>query len=105
MTAGFVGQLRDHAGEVVGNLANRLVREHLRVRLRLLDRLRVVRPARRERGVAGLLEQRGPPIPAAREQPQAVDEHDRCLAGAVGLVDLLLLVLGERAGHAVLQCV
>ena len=46
MTAGLLSQLADHLGEVVGDLADRLAREHLGVRVGLLDRLRVVGPAR-----------------------------------------------------------
>src|SRR5258705_136149 len=57
-------QPADHAGEVVGHLADRLAREDLRVRVRLLHGLGIVGPAGRQGRVAGLLEERGPAIPA-----------------------------------------
>ena len=76
MTTGLLVELADDLVEVVGDLADGLVGEHLGVGVGLLDGLGVVRPARRERGVAGLLEERRPAIPAARQQPEAVDEDD-----------------------------
>ena len=96
MTTGFLSSLRDDLVEVVGDLADGLVGEHLGVRVGLLDRLGVVGPAGRQRRVAGLLEDRRPAVPAARQQPQAVDEHDRLQAGRVRARDLLGLVLGDR---------
>ena len=42
-------ELADDLVEVVGDLADRLVREHLGVRVGLVDRLGIVGPARRER--------------------------------------------------------
>lgn len=44
---------------------------------------------------AGFLEDRGPAIPAARQQPEAVNEHDRRPSRGVGVLDLLPFVLGE----------
>jgi hypothetical protein len=52
--------------------------------------------ARRRSGRAVLLEQRRPPVPAARQQPQAVDGHDRGPARLVGPLALGELVLGAR---------
>jgi hypothetical protein len=40
---------------VVGNLLQRLLGEDVRVRPRLFDRFRIVRPVRRQRRVTGLL--------------------------------------------------
>ena len=51
MTAGFFVSSPIDVREVVGDLADGLVREHLRVRLGLLDRLGVVGPARASSGV------------------------------------------------------
>jgi hypothetical protein len=70
-------QLADQAVVVIRHLRDRLVREHLRVLVGLLDGLGIVRPSGRKRRVAGLLEDRRPPIPAARQEPKAVDEHHR----------------------------
>jgi len=82
--------------EVVGDLADALVGEDLRVRLRLLDGLRIIGPARRDGDEAGLLEQRGPAVPAARQEPQPVDEDDRNASGTVRLLDLRRLVVAEH---------
>src|SRR5256885_6241204 len=49
----------------------------LRVVLGLLNGVRVIGPARGERRVALLFEQLAPVVPAAREEPEAVHEHDR----------------------------
>jgi hypothetical protein len=46
----------EHLLEVVGDVADALVREDLRMGLRLRDRVRIVRPARRHRRVPGFLE-------------------------------------------------
>jgi len=62
---------------VVRDLPDRLVGEDLRVLIRLLDGAGVIGPRRGERHIAGILEDGGPPVPAAGQQPQAVDEHDR----------------------------
>src|SRR4051794_16566849 len=61
----------------------------------LLDRVGIVRPAGRERLVAGLCERLGPAVPAARQQPQPVDEHHWRTPGRVGPRHLLL----GRLGH------
>jgi hypothetical protein len=79
--------------EVVGDLAHGLPREDLGVLLRFTDRLGVVGPAGHQCGVAGLLEHFRPVVPTARQQPQAVDEHHRRLAGCIGAIDLGALVL------------
>ena len=88
-------QPADHRGEVVGDLSDGLVGEDLGVGVGLLDRVGVVGPAGRERRVAGLLEDRRPAVPAAGQQPEAVDEDDGLQPGLVGTIDLLGLVLGD----------
>ena len=88
-------QLADHAGEVVGDLADGLAGEDLGVRVRLLDGLGIVGPTRRQRREARLLEDGDPPVPAARQQPEPVDEDDGREAGGVRPIDLL-------CGHAAL---
>ena len=98
MTAGFFVELADHVLEVVGDLADRLLGEDLRVRVRFRDRLGVVRPTGRDGGVPGCFEDAPPTVPAAREQPEPVHEHDRRLPRVVGGLDLVGFVLGE-VGH------
>jgi hypothetical protein len=49
-------QLADHLLDMLGNLSDRLLSEHLWVGARLLHGLRVVRPRRSHRRVAGLFE-------------------------------------------------
>src|SRR4051794_39610940 len=88
----------DDLFEVVRDLADALPGERVRLRIRLLDALGVVRPARRERGVSGFVVDRRPPLPAAWKQPKSVDENDWRTAGRVRLLDLLVLVLDDR-GH------
>src|ERR1700694_295307 len=56
-------QLADHFRVMVGNLSDGLTGEYLRVLVGLVHRLGVIGPSRRERRVAGLLENRGPAIP------------------------------------------
>ena len=73
-------QRLDDRRVVVGHLSDRLVGEDFGVCLGLLDGLRVVGPPGSQRGVAGVGEDGGPPVPAARKQPEAVDEDDRRLA-------------------------
>src|SRR5215217_2291464 len=94
-------ELADHLGGVVGNLLQGLPCEDLRVGAGFLDRFRVVRPRGRYTRVAVLLEQTDPVVPAARQQPEPVDEDDRRLPARVGLIDLALLALGDL-GHGVL---
>src|SRR5215212_1307203 len=84
-------ELADHLGGVVGNLLQGLPCEDLRVG----------RARGRYTGVAVLLEQTDPVVPAARQQPEPVDEDDRRLPARVGLIDLALLALGDL-GHGVL---
>src|SRR5207237_6656343 len=73
----------------------------LRVVLGLLNGVRVIWPARRERGVALLFEERAPAVPTAGEEPEAVYEHDRLQSRVVGAVDLLLFMNRENC-HVVL---
>src|SRR5690242_8526872 len=71
--------------------------------VRLGDRIRVVWPTGGESGEAGFLEQRRPSIPAARQQPESVNEHDWCRASLVCALDLLRFVIGDRR-HARWRC-
>ena len=91
-------ELADHLGGVVGNLLQGLPCEDLGVGAGFLDGFRIVRPGGRYTRVAVLLEQTDPVVPAARQQPEPMDEHDRRLAARVGLIDLALLALGDL-GH------
>src|SRR5215468_1561041 len=63
--------------------------------IRFVHRLWIIRPTGGEGGISSLLEQRGPAIPAARQEPEAVDEDHRLSTGQVGALDLLGLVLGD----------
>jgi hypothetical protein len=63
-------QLADNLLEVIRHLPDCLVGEDFRLRLRFYDRLGVVRPPRRQRNVAGILEDLRPAIPAAWQQPE-----------------------------------
>jgi hypothetical protein len=47
--------------------------------------------------VAVVLEQADPLVPAARQQPEPIDEDDRRLAARVGFIDLALLALRDSA--------
>src|SRR5215469_16618975 len=92
---------------VVGDLADPLASEYLRMRSGLIDRLGVVRPAWRQCHVAGLLEQRYPAVPARGEQPEPVNEDNGCGFRGVRALDLRSLVLsdgrlGGRDGHLLL---
>src|SRR5207302_11253689 len=82
-------QLADDGAVVVGHLSDCLVSEDLRMRLRLRHRLRMIRPPRLQCRIAGLFEKRCPTVPAAREQPETVNEHDRVQARCVCLLDLV----------------
>src|SRR4051795_9623775 len=93
-------ELADDLGGVVGKLLQSLPCEDLGVGAAFLDRFWIVRPGGRYTRVAVLLEQTDPVVPAARQQPEPVDEDDRSLAARVGLSDLALLALcdlGHRA--------
>src|SRR5438034_7046532 len=95
---GLLVELVDHLGSLVGNLLQGLLREHVGVGAGFLYRFRVVRPGGRYTRVAVLLEQTDPVVPAARQQPEPMDEDDRRLAARVGLIDLALLAIGDL-GH------
>src|SRR6202171_1336664 len=86
---GLLLQPADQAGEMVGHLADGLLGEHPGVCPGLGDGRGVIGPTRCNRRVAGLLKNRGPAVPAAREQPEAVDENDRSPAARVGTFDLV----------------
>src|SRR5437879_3807349 len=93
-------QLTDGVNVVVRDLLYLLVGKDLRVSVGLRDGLRVVGPARRERGVAVLLEQRSPAVPTTGEEPKPVHEHDGLRRRAIGTVDLLQL-MGRESCHMV----
>src|SRR5437899_10702457 len=90
-------QLADNVGVMVGHLCNRLMGEDLRMRLRLLDRRRIIRPSRRQGRVAGLREDGGPAVPTAWQQPEAMDKYHGCASARVRLSDLV----GGDAGYSV----
>ena len=91
----FCGEPGDDRLLVVGDVADALAGEHARVLLRFRHAFGIVRPARRHRRVAGLLEQLRPAIPARGEKPQAVHEHDGRTARRVGPLDLRLLLVAD----------
>src|SRR6266581_7360964 len=97
---GLARESADHGLRVAGDLADSLARKRLRPGLRVGDGLRVVGPARLHRRVACLLEQISPAVPAAREQPEPMDEHDRLLAGLVG-AGYLRRLASRRGGRHV----
>ena len=83
----FAVELVDQVLDVVGDLADTLVGENIRVGVGLGDCLGIVGPAGLNRDVAGFLEQRGPAVPARGQQP-AVHEHDWGVPGGVRALDL-----------------
>ena len=87
MIAGFFVRLRTMRSSGRRS-ADGLAREPLGMRVCLGDRLRVVGPARRDDGKAGLLEERNPLLPARRQKPEAVDEDDGRPVGGIRLLDL-----------------
>jgi hypothetical protein len=91
----FLLQGVDDLGCVIGDLLQCLLGNDLRFRAGHFNRFRIVGPVRRQRRVAGLLEEVGPVVPAARQQPQAVDEDDRRVTRGVGRLDLPILPLGN----------
>src|SRR6266852_5147903 len=76
---------------MVGHLLDRLVREDVWVGVGLGHGCGIVRPAWRERRIASLVEDLGPAVPTARQQPETMNEHNRRAARRVGLVDLLFV--------------
>src|SRR6266566_2277611 len=94
-------ELVDGIDIVIRDLLDALVGEDLRVLLGLLNAVRIIRPARRECGVAPLFEQLAPVVPTAGEEPEAMYEHDRLLSLRVGAVDLLLF-MNRQICHVVL---
>jgi hypothetical protein len=91
----FLVQGIDDLGGVVGDLLQALLGEDFRLRSGPFDRLRIVRPVRRQRRVAGLLEEVRPVGPAAWQQPEAVNEDDWSIATRVGRLELTVLPLGN----------
>jgi hypothetical protein len=83
----LLGQPADHLRRVTGHLSERLLGEDVGVGPGLLDGLWVVRSRRGNRRVPGLVEQRCPAGPAARKQPEPVDEYDRCPPARVRPLD------------------
>ena len=95
MTAGFLLQPPDHLCGVIGDLLQGLLGEDLRLRAGHFNRLGIVGPVRGHRGIARVLEQVGPAIPAARQQPEPVDEYDRRPPARVRLLDLSRFPLSD----------
>ena len=80
---------------VVGDLLHHLLRERLGVLAGLGDGVGVVGPAGREGDEPVVLEEVAPGLPAAREQPQAVHEHDRGELRRVRPLDLGAFPVGQ----------
>src|SRR5437667_330562 len=59
----------------------------LRVCVRLINRLRIVRPARRHRGIARILKHGRPALPATWQQPESMNKYDWRAAGGVGALN------------------
>src|SRR5205823_12906067 len=89
-------QLPDHIANMVCDLTDLLPGEDLWMGPRLPDGLRVVGPTGRHRREAGLLEKRGPAVPAACEQPQPVDEHNGSTPRRVRRVNLTRFASRKR---------
>jgi hypothetical protein len=71
-------ELAHHVLDVISHLPDGLVSEDLRVLVGLFHGVGIIGPSGRQSGIAGLLEDRPPAVPAVRKQPEPVDEHDRC---------------------------
>jgi hypothetical protein len=80
----FAVQGIDDLGRVIGDLLQGLAGEDVRVGPGLFNGFRVIGPVRRQRRVTGLREDVPSAGPAARQQPEAVDEDDRGVARGVG---------------------
>src|SRR5207237_5664762 len=65
------------------------------VRPGLINCLGIVGPRGGQRCISGLLEEGGPTFPAARQQPEAVDEDGRRAPRGIRLLDLLGLALSD----------
>jgi hypothetical protein len=89
----FLAQGIDDHGGVISDLLQGLLGQDARVRPGLFNRFGIVWPVRRQRRVTGLLEKVRPVGPAARQQPQAMDEDYRDVARSVGRPDLPVLPL------------
>jgi hypothetical protein len=76
MMAGLVSSFLDDLLLVGGDVADALAGENAGIFPGQFDGGRIVGPARSDRAVAGLLEERDPVVPAAVQQPQPVHEHD-----------------------------
>lgn len=76
MMAGLRVELLDDLLLVGGDVADALAGEHAGIFPGQFDGGRIVGPARSDRAVAGLLEERDPVVPAAVQQQQPVHEHD-----------------------------
>src|SRR5438045_1468309 len=74
---------------MVSDVSDGLVGEDFGMLVGLLDRLGVIGPSGCERCVAGLIENRRPAVPAMGQQPETVNEDDRCASAGVGLIDLI----------------
>src|SRR5262245_46536493 len=88
-------QAADDRFLVVGDFGDPLARKHLGVLPGLGDGLWIVGPARRDGNVTGFLEERHPAVPARRQQPEAMNEHDRRGFGRVRAVNLSAFVVSK----------
>jgi hypothetical protein len=76
---GLLVELVDDRLLVGGDVTHTLAGEHLGVIVSVGDRGGVIQPPGRHRRVASVLEERGPPVPAAVQQPEPVHEYDGVL--------------------------
>src|SRR3954454_8889321 len=83
---------------MVGNLTDGRVRDRFWMLVRLLNGVGVAGPAGSECDETVSFEQLGPPLPARRQEPKAVDEDDWRRRRRVGALDLLGLAVGDRRG-------
>jgi hypothetical protein len=95
ITAGFLSKALMTSAVLVSDLLQGLLCDDLRLHPSRLNGCRIAWPIRRQRRVARLLEEIRPRVPAARQQPEPMDEDHRIIAGGVGHLDLLPLPLGN----------
>jgi hypothetical protein len=99
---GLAVEAGDDLRDVVGDVGDRRTGEGLVVAAGGLHRGGVPRPVDGDGRVPLRLEALAPRVPAARQQPESVDEHDGLAARLVGGGDLGRLAGGDGAGHGFL---
>jgi hypothetical protein len=77
-------QFVDYILEVVGNLTDGFVSHDLGMPVCFVDCVWVIGPTWRHRRIASLLESSTPAVPAARQQPEPVNEYDNVAIGLIG---------------------